>query len=165
MLLNSTAAAWTASPLDTCLDRLGVCEGTVSVCESRNSILEAELVLLRHLYVIIAMACTIGRPGGHHCIAPLLACQSGGCGGGVSPRPLPRLCVAPHLEGGSLALRPCVRSARGSSGCRGDGGRCRQDGRQSRSAGGSPVRLHPSSSCCGPHLPQPTVWSCVRSSA
>jgi hypothetical protein len=137
MLLNSTAAAWTASPLDTCLDR----------------------------HVIIAMACTIGRPGGHHCIAPLLACQSGGCGGGISPRPLPRLCVAPHLEGGSLALRPCVWSARGSSGCRGDSGRCRQDGRQSQSAGGSLVRLHPSSSCCSPHLPQPTVWSCVRSSA
>lgn len=63
MLLNSTAAAWTASPLDTCLDRLGVCEGTVSVCESRNSILEAELVLLRHLYVIIALACTMAVLG------------------------------------------------------------------------------------------------------
>jgi hypothetical protein len=50
MLLNSTAAAWTASPLDTCLDRLRVCEGTVSECESRVTILEAELVLLRHPY-------------------------------------------------------------------------------------------------------------------
>jgi hypothetical protein len=59
LLSNSTTDAWTASPLDTCLDRLGVCEGTVSECETRVTILEAELVLLRHPYVIIGLACTV----------------------------------------------------------------------------------------------------------
>jgi hypothetical protein len=63
MLFNSTTEAWTASPLDICLDRLGVCEGTVSECESRNHILEAELVLLRHPYVIIALACSVAVLG------------------------------------------------------------------------------------------------------
>jgi hypothetical protein len=56
---NSTTSAFTASPLDECLDKLGTCEATVSECETRNHILEAQMVLLRHPKVIIGLACGV----------------------------------------------------------------------------------------------------------
>jgi hypothetical protein len=61
MLSNRTAAAWTSSPLETCLDRLRVREGTVSESESRVTIMEAEV--LGHPYMIITLTCTVAILG------------------------------------------------------------------------------------------------------
>ncbi len=55
----STSAAWTAAPLDECLDKLGTCESTVSECETRTFILEAQIALLRHPEVVIGLACGV----------------------------------------------------------------------------------------------------------
>jgi hypothetical protein len=56
---SSYTAAWTSSPLDECLDKLGTCESTVSECETANHILEAQMLLLRHPNVIIGLACFV----------------------------------------------------------------------------------------------------------
>jgi hypothetical protein len=55
----STSSAWSASPVDECLDKLGTCEATVSECETRNLILEAQMAVLRHPKVIIGLACGV----------------------------------------------------------------------------------------------------------
>ncbi len=55
----STSSAWSSSPVDECLDKLGTCEATVSECETRNHILEAQMVVLRHPKVVIGLACGI----------------------------------------------------------------------------------------------------------
>ena len=59
MMGNATSAAWTAAPLDECLDKLGTCESTVSECETRTFILEAQLALLRNPEVVIGLACGV----------------------------------------------------------------------------------------------------------
>jgi hypothetical protein len=59
MMGNATSAAWTAAPLDECLDKLGTCEATVSECETANHLLEAQMALLRHPKVVIGLACGI----------------------------------------------------------------------------------------------------------
>jgi hypothetical protein len=59
MMGNATSAAWTASPVDECLDKLGTCEATVSECETRNFILEAQMAVLRHPKVVIGLACGV----------------------------------------------------------------------------------------------------------
>jgi hypothetical protein len=59
MMGNATSAAWTASPVDECLDKLGTCEATVSECETRNFILEAQMAVLRHPKVVIGLACSV----------------------------------------------------------------------------------------------------------
>jgi hypothetical protein len=59
MMGNSTSAAWSASPVDECLDKLGTCEATVSECETRTLILEAQLALLRNPEVVIGLACGV----------------------------------------------------------------------------------------------------------
>jgi hypothetical protein len=59
MMGNATSAAWTASPVDECLDKLGTCEATVSECETRTLILEAQLALLRNPEVVIGLACGV----------------------------------------------------------------------------------------------------------
>ena len=56
---NATSAAWSASPVDECLDKLGTCEATVSECETRTLILEGQLALLRHPEVVIGLACGV----------------------------------------------------------------------------------------------------------
>ena len=55
----STSSAWSASPVDECLDKLGTCEATVSECETRTLILEAQLALLRNPEVVIGLACGV----------------------------------------------------------------------------------------------------------
>jgi hypothetical protein len=55
----STSAAWSSSPVDECLDKLGTCEATVSECETANHLLEAQMALLRHPKVVIGLACGI----------------------------------------------------------------------------------------------------------
>jgi hypothetical protein len=55
----STSSAWSAAPLDECLDKLGTCEATVSECETRNLILEAQMAVLRHPKVVIGLACRV----------------------------------------------------------------------------------------------------------
>jgi hypothetical protein len=59
MMGNATSAAWSASPVDECLDKLGTCEATVSECETRTLILEAQLALLRNPEVVIGLACGV----------------------------------------------------------------------------------------------------------
>jgi len=59
MMGNATSAAWSASPVDECLDKLGTCEALVSECETRNLILEGQIALLRHPEVIIGLACGV----------------------------------------------------------------------------------------------------------
>jgi hypothetical protein len=59
MMGNYSSAAWTAAPLDECLDKLGTCEATVSECETRNFILEAQMAVLRHPKVVIGLACGV----------------------------------------------------------------------------------------------------------
>jgi hypothetical protein len=59
MMGNATSAAWSASPVDECLDKLGTCEATVSECETRNLILEAQMAVLRHPKVVIGLACGV----------------------------------------------------------------------------------------------------------
>jgi hypothetical protein len=59
MMGNQSSAAWTASPVDECLDKLGTCEATVSECETRNLILEAQMAVLRHPKVVIGLACGV----------------------------------------------------------------------------------------------------------
>ena len=59
MMGNASTSAWSSSPLDECLDKLGTCEATVSECETRNLILEAQMVVLRHPKVIIGLACGV----------------------------------------------------------------------------------------------------------
>ncbi len=59
MMGNSSSSAWTASPVDECLDKLGTCEATVSECETRTFILEAQIALLRHPEVVIGLACGV----------------------------------------------------------------------------------------------------------
>jgi hypothetical protein len=59
MMGNYSSAAWTAAPLDECLDKLGTCEATVSECETSNHILEAQMAVLRHPKVVIGLACGI----------------------------------------------------------------------------------------------------------
>jgi hypothetical protein len=56
---SSTSAAWTTSPLDECLDKLGTCESLVSECETKNLILEAQMAVLRHPKVVIGLACGV----------------------------------------------------------------------------------------------------------
>jgi hypothetical protein len=56
---SSTSAAWTTSPLDECLDKLGTCESLVSECETKNLILEAQMAVLRHPKVVIGLACSV----------------------------------------------------------------------------------------------------------
>jgi hypothetical protein len=55
----SSTSAWSSSPLDECLDKLGTCEATVSECETRNLILEAQMAVLRHPKVVIGLACGV----------------------------------------------------------------------------------------------------------
>jgi hypothetical protein len=59
MMGNYSSAAWTAAPLDECLDKLGTCESTLSECETSNHILEAQMALLRHPKVVIGLACGV----------------------------------------------------------------------------------------------------------
>jgi hypothetical protein len=59
MMGNSTSSAWSAAPMDECLDKLGTCDATVSECETRNFILEAQMAVLRHPKVIIGLACGV----------------------------------------------------------------------------------------------------------
>ena len=60
MMGNVTStSAWSASPVDECLDKLGTCEATVSECETRTLILEAQLALLRNPEVVIGLACGV----------------------------------------------------------------------------------------------------------
>ena len=59
MMGNATSAAWTASPVDECLDKLSTCEALVSECETRNLILEAQMAVLRHPKVVIGLACSV----------------------------------------------------------------------------------------------------------
>ena len=60
MMGNVTStSAWSASPVDECLDKLGTCEATVSECETRTLILEAQLALLRNPKVVIGLACGV----------------------------------------------------------------------------------------------------------
>jgi hypothetical protein len=59
MMGNYSSAAWTAAPLDECLDKLGTCEATVSECETRTFILEAQMAVLRHPKVVIGLACGV----------------------------------------------------------------------------------------------------------
>jgi hypothetical protein len=55
----STSSAWSASPVDECLDKLGTCEATVSECETANHLLEAQMAVLRHPKVVIGLACGV----------------------------------------------------------------------------------------------------------
>ncbi len=55
----STSSAWSAAPLDECLDKLGTCESTLSECETSNHILEAQMAVLRHPKVVIGLACGV----------------------------------------------------------------------------------------------------------
>jgi hypothetical protein len=55
----STSSAWSSSPVDECLDKLGTCEATVAECETSNHILEAQMAVLRHPKVVIGLACGI----------------------------------------------------------------------------------------------------------
>jgi hypothetical protein len=55
----TSTSAWSASPVDECLDKLGTCEATVSECETRNLILEAQMAVLRHPKVVIGLACGV----------------------------------------------------------------------------------------------------------
>jgi len=59
MMGNYSSAAWTTSPLDECLDKLGTCESTVSECETANHLLEAQMAVLRHPKVVIGLACGV----------------------------------------------------------------------------------------------------------
>ncbi len=59
MMGNATSAAWTAAPLDKCLDKLGTCESLISECETKNLILEAQMAVLRHPKVVIGLACGV----------------------------------------------------------------------------------------------------------
>ena len=59
MMGNASTSAWSASPVDECLDKLGTCEATVSECETANHLLEAQMALLRHPKVVIGLACGI----------------------------------------------------------------------------------------------------------
>jgi hypothetical protein len=59
MMGNITSSAWSASPVDECLDKLGTCEATVSECEIANHLLEAQMAVLRHPKVVIGLACGI----------------------------------------------------------------------------------------------------------
>jgi hypothetical protein len=59
MMGNSTSAAWSASPVDECLDKLGTCEAMVSECETANHLLEAQMAVLRHPKVVIGLACGV----------------------------------------------------------------------------------------------------------
>jgi hypothetical protein len=59
MMGNISSSAWTASPVDECLDKLGTCEATVSECETANHILEAQMAVLRHPKVVIGLACGV----------------------------------------------------------------------------------------------------------
>ncbi len=56
---NITSSAWTASPVDECLDKLGTCEAVVSECETKTFLLESQLALLRHPEVVIGLACGV----------------------------------------------------------------------------------------------------------
>jgi hypothetical protein len=56
---NYSSAAWTAAPLDECLDKLGTCEATVAECETSNHFLEAQMAVLRHPKVVIGLACGV----------------------------------------------------------------------------------------------------------
>ena len=50
---TSSASAWSSSPVDECLDKLGTCEAAVSECETANHLLEAQMAVLRHPKVVI----------------------------------------------------------------------------------------------------------------
>ena len=49
----ASAAAWSSSPLDDCLDHLGTCESEVSECQLRVEVLEAANTLLQHPLIIV----------------------------------------------------------------------------------------------------------------
>ena len=49
-------AAWSSSPVDDCLDKLGLCEEESTECLVRVEMLEAENNLLQHPYVLVSLA-------------------------------------------------------------------------------------------------------------
>ena len=51
-----SAAAWSSSPVDDCLDKLGLCESEVLECQVRVEALEAANSLLQHPFVMIGLA-------------------------------------------------------------------------------------------------------------
>jgi len=53
---KSSAAAWTSSPVDDCLNKLGICEEEVVECRVRVEALEAANNLLQHPAVLIGLA-------------------------------------------------------------------------------------------------------------
>jgi hypothetical protein len=53
---SAAASAWSSSPVDDCLDRLGVCEEEVTECRFRVEALEAANVLLQHPVILIGLA-------------------------------------------------------------------------------------------------------------
>jgi hypothetical protein len=121
----STSSAWSSSPVDKCLDKLGTCEARVSECETRNFILEAQMAVLRHPKVVIGLACGVAVL----LLLALLRCcwhvRAGAVQGAFPFRPLPWLAPAPCVEGHTLAFRPgqlpAVRPAVCGRGGGGDG--------------------------------------------
>jgi len=53
---SAAASAWSSSPVDDCLDRLGVCEEEVTECRVRVETLEALNNLLEHPAVLVGLA-------------------------------------------------------------------------------------------------------------
>jgi len=56
---SAFAAAWSSSPVDDCLDKLGLCESEVLECQVRVEALEAANSLLQHPFVMIGLAVTL----------------------------------------------------------------------------------------------------------
>jgi len=56
MGIKPSSASWSTSPLDDCLDKLGVCEEEVTECRFRVEALEAANVLMQHPVVLIGLA-------------------------------------------------------------------------------------------------------------
>ena len=53
---KASASAWSASPVDDCLDKLGICEEEVTECRVRVEALEAANNLLQHPAILIGLA-------------------------------------------------------------------------------------------------------------
>jgi len=56
MGIKHSAAAWSSSPVDDCLDKLGICEEEVTECRVRVEALEAANNLLQHPVILIGLA-------------------------------------------------------------------------------------------------------------
>jgi hypothetical protein len=73
----ASAAAWSSSPLDDCLDHLGSCESEVTECRLRVEVLEAANTLLQHPLIIVFLGVALAALAAMELIRQVWHLQAG----------------------------------------------------------------------------------------